>query len=211
MTLPAFEPAPAEPAHDHRVRLHGVPWDQYEALLAIRGDSAGVRMTYLEGELELMSPSVHHEGIKTVLARLVEAYAEERELELNGFGSWTVKEELEARGVEPDECYILGPEEKPVPDLAIEVIWTSGGIDKLAVYQGLGVPEVWLWQKGRISVYRLHEQGYVAVDRSVLLPELDLDLLLRFLDLQHQTRAVRAFRQALRQAAPERTGAQPPK
>jgi hypothetical protein len=29
-----------------------------------------------------------------------------------------------------------------VPDIAIEVVWTSGGIDKLEVYRGLDVPEV---------------------------------------------------------------------
>src|SRR6266496_944782 len=77
--------------YDHRVRLHDVTWEQYETLLAIRGDRAGVRMAYLEGELELMSPSRTHESIKKVLARLLEAYAEERGLDLNGFGSMTLK------------------------------------------------------------------------------------------------------------------------
>ncbi len=38
-------------------------------------------MTYLERELELMSPSRSHEGIKKALARLLEAYAMERLLE----------------------------------------------------------------------------------------------------------------------------------
>src|SRR5439155_5576949 len=77
--------------YDHRVTLHDVTWEQYEALLEMRGDRAGVRMAYLQGELELMSPSRSHEGIKKTLARLLEAYAEERGLDLNGFGSWTLK------------------------------------------------------------------------------------------------------------------------
>lgn len=201
MTLPAFEPLQSKEGYDQRVYLHGVSWSQYEALLAIRGESSGVRMTYLEGELELMSPSVYHEGIKTVLARLIEAYADERGLDLNGYGSWTVKDEGVARGLEPDECYILGErKDEDVPDLAIEVIWTSGGIGKLAVYRGLGIPEVWLWRDRRITVYRLHESEYITAERSELLPDLDLEQLAGFIDPDHQSRAVRAFREALRQS-----------
>ena len=54
----------ASPAFDQRVILHDVSWAQYEAALAIRGDSSGTRIAYLEGELELMTPSVSHEFIK---------------------------------------------------------------------------------------------------------------------------------------------------
>lgn len=82
---------PPQGTFDQRVFLHGVTWEQYEAVLAIRGESSGVRIAYLEGELELMSPSRDHESIKTCIARLVEAYAEERGLRLDGFGSWTLK------------------------------------------------------------------------------------------------------------------------
>lgn len=186
---------------DQRVTLHGVSWSQYEAVLAIRGDDAGVRMTYLEGELELMSPSSYHEQIKKCLARLLEAYALEKDIDLNGYGSWTVRAELEERGIEPDECYVLeheGEEEPERPDLAIEVVWTSGGIDKLEVYLGLGVPEVWMWRDDRLDVYALERGTYVPSARSRLLPDLDLDLLIRHLDLQHQTRGTRKYLAALR-------------
>ena len=72
---------------DQRVCLHDISWEGYEAFLAMRGDQAGARVTYLQGELELMSPSINHELFKKMLARLVEAYAEERNIELNGYGS----------------------------------------------------------------------------------------------------------------------------
>ena len=77
---------------DQVVVLYDIPWATYEALLAARGDRAGVRMAYLQGALELMSPSQDHEGIKKLIARLLEAYAEERGLTLEGFGSMTLKE-----------------------------------------------------------------------------------------------------------------------
>ena len=89
--------------------LHDIAWEDYETLLAIRGERAGLRITFLKGELELMSPSVTHEGWKIRLGRLLEAWAEDRGVELEGFGSWTVKSQAVERGAEPDECYLIGP------------------------------------------------------------------------------------------------------
>ena len=95
-TAKSLPPEPA--AIDQRVFFHGISWAQFEAMLAMRGDRGSVRFTYLEGELELMSPSRHHEMAKKTIARLLEAFAEERGIELEGFGSWTIKDELVRRG-----------------------------------------------------------------------------------------------------------------
>ena len=178
---------------DQRVYLHGVSWDDYETLLSIRGESSGVRITFLRGEVELMSPSIDHEGYKTCVARLLEVFAMVMGLDLNGFGSWTIKSQPDERGAEPDECYILGRQTKSRPDIAIEVIWTHGGIDKLEVYRGLGVPEVWNWKDGRIAVHRLEGGSYVERDRSAVLPDLDLERLASFVDPGDQTRAARRY------------------
>jgi Uma2 family endonuclease len=187
---------------DHQVVLHGLSWTDYERLLAIRGQSAGVRMTYLEGELELVSPSRKHEGITTTIGRLIEAYAEERGIDLNGFGSWTIRSRPKERGVEPDKCYILGdPGEKRKPDLAIEVEWTRGLVDKLEVYRGLGVGELWVWRRGRIEVHVLRRARYERAEKSALLPQLDLQALGKYLAYPSQTQAVRAFRASLRRRA----------
>jgi Uma2 family endonuclease len=130
---------------------------------------------------------------------LLVIFAEERDLDLNGFGSWTIKQKREERGVEPDECYVLGPMgRKKRPDIAIEVIWTHGGIDELEVYRGLGVPEVWLWKDGRLTLHSLRRDVYEPIARSEIIPGLDLDLLLGHIDLDHQTRAGKRYRAALR-------------
>jgi hypothetical protein len=42
---------------DHIVVFHDVSWEDYERLLAIRGDHPVPRISYLEGEAELMTPS----------------------------------------------------------------------------------------------------------------------------------------------------------
>src|SRR5207247_1067652 len=135
---------------DQRVRFHGVSWEAYESLLAMRGESSAVRITYLRGEVEIMAPGKAHERDKKKLARLVEAWAEENGVLFEGFGSWTLKKREAERGAEADECYVVGrpdsDESIDVPDIAIEVVQTSGGIDKLEVYRGLGVREVWFWR-----------------------------------------------------------------
>ena len=196
---------------DQRVILRDLSWKEFELLLAVRGDRAGVRMTYLEGDLELMTPSQSHEGIKTAIGRIVEAYAMELDLILEGFGSWTLKNAPKERGLEPDECYILGSAPKERPDLAIEVIWTAGGLDKLEVYRGLDVPEVWLWRAGEIEVHALRDEQYSRAERSLLLPDLDLGLVARcILEAESQTDAVRTFLASLRATMSEADGASKP-
>lgn len=182
---------------EQRLILSGVSWQQYETLRLTLDDFPGLRMTYLEGILEIMTPSPEHEMSKKVIARLVERYADEMEINLNGLGSTTFRKEA-TRGVEPDECYCVG-EVKEIPDIAIEVTISSGGIDKLPVYQGLGVPEVWFWQGSKFLLYRLREQGYEVIAQSEFIPELDLSLLARYVRPSDQTQAVKDFLNAISQ------------
>ena len=198
--MPALQPhEPLKPPDyiDQRVILHGVRWQDYEALLAIRGESNAIRVTYLGGKLELVSPSFEHETFKKTLGRLIETYADERGIDLIGCGSWTVRNE---RGAEADECYVLGPIQAPpeVPDLAVEIVLTSGGLDKLEVHRGLGVPEVWIWQSGALAIYVLAGDAYHQALRSRLLPGLDPDLIVRCMSYPSQAEAVRGLREALR-------------
>lgn len=183
---------------DQRLVTYAVPWPSFEAQLALRGDAPVPRMAYLDGALELMSPSKDHERIKSYLGRLLEAYAQETDIDLSPYGSWTLKHAPAAAGLEPDECYIVGPDQdKPVPDLAIEVVWTSGGIEKLEIYRRLGVGEVWTWKEDRIEVHVLEGDRFERAARSRLFPGLDLDLLVSLLDRPTVIQAIRGLRQAL--------------
>jgi Uma2 family endonuclease len=98
---------------------------------------------------------------------------------------------------------VLGDDEDPqTAGLAIEVVVTSGGISKLDVYRKLGVREVWFWRRGRIDLFALRDEQYEPIAGSELIPGLDLDLLLRFVDVRPTTKAVRGYREALRAAGP---------
>ncbi|HEY9638870.1 MAG TPA: Uma2 family endonuclease [Coleofasciculaceae cyanobacterium] len=185
------------PTIEQRVVLPSVTWQQYENLLAALGDYPGLRLIYLEGTLELFMPSPEHEMIKKVIARLLERYAEEVDIPLHGYGSTTFRCEARARGLEPDECYCVG-KLKDLPDLAIEVNLTSGGVDKLLVYQGLGIPEVLIWQNNQIILYSLRESSYQNSATSRFFPDLDLSLLAQYVRPQEQPQAVKEFVQAVR-------------
>jgi Uma2 family endonuclease len=185
---------------DQRVVTYQVPWAHYEAQLALRGEAPVPRMAYLEGALEITTPSKDHERIKSYIGRLVETYALERGIDLSPYGAWTLKSAPKASGLEPDECYIVGDQSKEIPDLAIEVAWTSGGIDKLEIYRRLGIGEVWIWKGGAIRVHVLQGPGYREGEQSSLLPDLDVVLLCSFLDRPTAMQAMRAFREALQQS-----------
>jgi len=104
--------------------------------------------------------------------------------------------ELGARN-EPDESYNLDTL-KPYPDLAIEVVVTSGGINKLEGYRRMGVQEVWRWEDGVLEIHHLRDNGYEKSSRSELLPNLPIDMFCRYITYYDQYDAVREFRIALR-------------
>ena len=198
--IAAAQPVPLGeyvPTADQRIVLHGVPWSHYEAQLAFRGDTSSPRISYLDGTMELMSPSKHHERVKSYIGMLVEAYALERGIDLSPYGSWTLKEAPKRAGVEPDECYLIGDQNRETPDLVIEVTWTSGGIDKLEAYRRLRVPEVWFWKNDAMTVHVLKGDLYETTARSACLPELDLEVVISLLDRPTAIQAVRAFRALL--------------
>ncbi|WP_373543653.1 Uma2 family endonuclease [Chamaesiphon sp.] len=178
-----------------------VDWQTYEALLARLADNSHYRVTYLNGILEIVSPSIRHEKIKKRLATLLERYLISRQIQHTPLGSTTLKDRLKNAGAEPDECYCIGAE-KDIPDLAIEVNITSGNINKLATYQQLGVTEVWFWEANRLKLYHLRQEtgsdssltsGYAQIERSVILPDLNIALLSECTLISDQLQSVREF------------------
>ena len=63
------------------------------------------------------------------------------------------------------------------------------------------MPEVWFWQDGVFSLYRLRSNGYERIDRSEIpeLEALDLELLSQCVLIAEASRleAIRAFRKGV--------------
>jgi Uma2 family endonuclease len=183
---------------DDLVLLRGATWADYQRLQELRGEGSVPRLAYLEGVLEIMTPSRSHEALKSLIGQLVEVWCLERGIEFNAYGQWTLEKKEAQRGVEPDECYVFGEVSDPAcPDLAIEVVWTREGIRKLDIYARLGVREVWYWRRGRLHVHVLRGEAYEDVAASEVLPGIDLAELTTFLDRPTASRAIREYRARL--------------
>ncbi|OYV78745.1 MAG: hypothetical protein B7Z73_19445 [Planctomycetia bacterium 21-64-5] len=199
---------------ERRVVLSGISWELYEQL---RENEANwhVHMAYDNGRLELMSPSQDHEAIKSLIARLIEAFTEEMGIPLRSLGSTTWKRPELAKGLEPDECYYLlnhhrirglrqiDLEVDPPPDLAIETEVSRSVVKRLRIYAALGVPEIWRWRKKGLTAYSLGADGkYVAREFSLNLPMLRVKDLEPFLDFElsaDETAWIRKFRAWVRE------------
>lgn len=185
-------------ATEQRVVITGVSWQQYELLLATFADGfPALRLNFLEKTLEIMTNSPLHEELKTMIGMLLETYFLEMGIRFHAIGSATFRNAAKQRGLEPDECYCLD-QKKEIPDLAIEVILSSGMVDKLDIYRGLGVPEVWVWEAGVFTLYHLRSQGYEVIPQSELLPNCDIELLAQHVQPDTQFDAMLSYRKELR-------------
>lgn len=197
-TPTSIPPGEYVPTADQRIVLRGLSWADFQALLVIRGERR-YRMAYLDGSVEIMGASRGHEGKKSMIGRLLEAYSLDRDIPISPYGSWHLEVESEEAAAEPDECYVFAadPKTKDSPDLAIEVVWTSGGINKLEIYRRLEIGEVWFWKNQVLTVYVLGANGYEVRERSACVPELDVDLLCRLSEIEPLNEAVKQLRAAL--------------
>lgn len=191
------------PTTDQRVTYPDRTWNQFKLIQKGLEDCPGVRLFYYDGTVEVLMPGRDHEFFKSVIGFLLELFFMEKGIEFYPTGSMDQEREGEAFA-QADESYCMGGP-KVIPDLAIEVTFTSGNIAKLARYQLLGVVEVWFWEDGLLSLYSLDAGEYRRCDRSQILQlaALDIDLLTRCILLAETSRleAARVFKQGLRPPA----------
>jgi Uma2 family endonuclease len=151
-------------------------WNEYESVLDALNNDCWCKVSYLDGVLKLVSPSNNHEIAKGKIRALLEAYCDHLGIDYFAMGSTTLKQKDKSSGKEPDESYCFN-DLKDIPDLAIEVIESSGGLEDLEKYLRLSVTEVWFWQKDRLEVYVNQGDRYIKQTASYCLPNLNLELL----------------------------------
>ncbi len=170
-----------------------VTWEQFKTLQSAFDQIGGTRMIYCEGELEIMGIGLLHEMISSLLGILLGYYFVIKRIRFTATGAYTqtVEPNLEFQA---DLSFAFGNDPKQT-DLCIEVVVTSGGIKKLRKYQLRNIPEVWFWDDGKISIYRLENGEYLEVKTSVWLPDLDIAHLEECLLMDSQLDAMTAFEQ----------------
>ncbi len=184
---------------DQRIIQPERTWEQFRLIRQGFENSSGIKLSYYDGIIEILMPGREHELFSAVIALLLGIFFIEKEIEFEPTGSMDQEKTGEAF-VQADQSYCFG-ESKAIPDLSIEVVFTSGGINKLARYQILGVPEVWFWTDGVFSLYHLRADGYEAIAHSELpeLATLDLELLTQCVLMAQTSRleAAKTFRQGI--------------
>ncbi len=194
MSIPLID----QPTEEKLVTVSDVSWEEFKGIEALLKDNRNVRLSYLSGMLEIMSPiGDKHEKVKSTLGLLLEAYMKELGIRFYRRGGFTLEEPGYASGT-PDESYNIGTERED-PDIVIEVIITSGTINRKELYKPKRIPEVWFWKSDTIKIFRLNTAGeYEEINRSSFFPNLDPALLLRYIAHPDQYDAVLEFVQAIR-------------
>ena len=172
--LPLVDRSPdqgSDPLLDQRICFPGT-WESFELIQQGMSDLRRVKLSFYDGMIEIFMPGAAHSKFVPIVGYLVTTLLLENGIEFLPSGD---KNQIKKRiaGLQADESYCIGPE-KDIPDLSIEVVFTSGGPNKLNMYAELGAAEVWFWEDGMLSLYHLRspEQIYEKITVSEL-PGLD--------------------------------------
>ncbi len=192
------DPSPVVPPQvcngaERRFALGPISWEGYLAIAGALGDHSGVRLTFDDGQLELMNPSLAREYWKYRIARLIELAAEEDGIEYQVGGSTTFRRDDLLKALEPDDCYWLKSAElmrgklawegdsDPPPDLVLEIEISPASINRMKIYAGLGVSEVWRFDGERL-LFEILEDGSYHSGPSRIFPYLTPEILVAHID-----------------------------
>ncbi len=183
---------------DQRIVHHGT-WEQFKFIQKGFDGSPGVRLFYYDGTIEIIMPGQEHETFSRIISYLVTTFLVEQGIFFQPTGAMTQEKEGVV-SAQADESFCIDSV-KSIPDLSIEVVFSSGSISKLERYKALGVPEVWFWEDELLKLYHLRDSSYEPIECSQLpgLNNLNLDLFRRCI-LMAETdagEAIRAFRREI--------------
>ncbi|MEZ6061687.1 MAG: Uma2 family endonuclease [Planctomycetaceae bacterium] len=198
-------------AFENAVVLSQIDWEEY-VLLRDKPGNPGLRMTFDDGVLEIMTLSSFHELISMLIHTFIHEWRMARNIQIRSSGSMTLRCKSINRGLEGDQSYYIQNEPRvralnkidletaPPPDLAIEVEHRAAAIRKMPIYARLGVPEVWRWHDEMLTIHRLVDGEYVEQEDSTALPGFPFKQLRTALSQRSkvdETTLMRQFRQSL--------------
>jgi Uma2 family endonuclease len=183
---------------DASVTFRDVSWDEYEELLEQVGEAPGLRISYDNGSLHVMTISAEHEKYTLFINSLIAGIRLRLRMDILAFGSATMRKPKRSAGHEPDACFYvqtaplignkiqLDFETDPPPDIVVEVDVHHDSRSRFRVYAALGVPEIWRYDGQAMTIYHVSDEGdgpqYVAGDTSTGLPMLSAQLLTEMIE-----------------------------
>ncbi|HAG84267.1 MAG TPA: hypothetical protein DCL61_24715 [Cyanobacteria bacterium UBA12227] len=164
------------------VTIPNVGWGEFESILQEMGEKRIARIAYSHNTLQIMVPLPEHEKPRDIISDIVKLLLKKTGRRYEPFGSTTFKKKNKA-GVEPDACFYIQNYQKmigcrrltpddPPPDLAIETDVTSK--TTLDAYEAIAVPELWIYEYDKLSIYLLTEGSYIQTEISPTFPNIPL-------------------------------------
>ncbi|MFB2923940.1 Uma2 family endonuclease [Aerosakkonema funiforme] len=190
------------------VTIPNVSWSEFESILQELGEKRSARIAYSNHTLEIMVPLPEHEKPKDLISDIVKTLLKAAGRRYEPFGSTTFKKEGTA-GVEPDACFYIQNYQRmisrrrleaddPPPDLAIDTSKTT-----LDAYQAIAVPELWVYDNGKLTIYLLRDGQYIKSDTSPTFPNIPIaEIIPHFVERAWQVgsdRALEEFETAISQ------------
>jgi Uma2 family endonuclease len=136
--------------------FYNVTWEEYEELLAQVGKTRhGLRISYNDGTLKVMSVSSTHEKFADFIKILVAQIRFRLRINILFFGSATMRKKQKTKGNEPDACFCVQTATlignridldftvDPPSDVVVEVDIHHASTNNDPIYAALGVPEIW--------------------------------------------------------------------
>ncbi|MEM8721548.1 MAG: Uma2 family endonuclease [Cyanobacteria bacterium P01_G01_bin.39] len=168
---------------DITITISQASWSQYVSLLNTLEDVSWCKISYADEILKLMCPGLKHENTNRSIDTLIVAYCDEKEMDYILLGSTTAKKQEIEKGKEPDSGYLFTKleDDREIPDLAVEVNFSSGSPKDLSIYKSLNVKEVWIWQKrNTLGFYVLTNGEYKATNRSFFLKNITTEIISKY-------------------------------
>ncbi len=178
---------------DAAVTFHYVSWEEYEELLEQVGEARGLRISYDDGTLEVMTLSPEHENYARFIEKLVAIISLRLQINIRSFGSATMRKRKRRKGKEPDACFyvssagIIGNKMQldfatdPPPDIAVEIDLRHDSLNKFPIYAALGVPEIWRYGGYEMAIYHLRQNKYDRHETSLALSMLTSRVMTEFM------------------------------
>jgi Uma2 family endonuclease len=165
------------------ISIPNIHWQEFEEILEELGEKRITRIAYSQETLEIMAPLPEHERAIVVIADLVKVILRIQRRPWESLRSSTFKR-INMAGVEPDDCFYIQNQQAvigknrldltidPPPDLAIESDVTSK--TRTDAYLVIRVPELWIYDSGKLKINLLSDDRYVESATSPTFPELPI-------------------------------------
>lgn len=173
--------------------FHDVTWTEYEELLEQVGEARGLRISYNNGTLKVMSLSLEHETYADFIKRLVSVLSLRLHINIRFSGSTTMRKKKKSKGNEPDAGFYIQTAAvignrldldfavDPPPDVVVEIDIHHDSTDNYPIYAALGVPEIWRYDGLEATILHLRENDYVEDEASDALPMITSAILTEYL------------------------------